>query len=684
MPKLYDTLSIKDGLAIRDTLELFSGFEIIDSGVSLIPVPEPQNLRVTVFSYIILGNTPTWNVRAEWDAPDVPVDSYEIRHRPAITWLSESGLSRVSAVQTKSEIVDVRSILGARRSSIISIPFSDFIFPTINAVRNLEVEITNISGNNEDATITWDEPSNVWGRTVTYELYYSDANDVITVTSPYSASYIGGVGNIVNMVAIADGERSAVATVRRADFILPTLEDPTSVIVRVTQIRSTHTIFNISWNAPSDAGTRQITYEYSYGFGNVTTTSTSINQESVASALANIAQFTILANAGSGVRSDTVTIPQAQFITIANPVIDSVTISDDSTPTDTQLIIVFTPPTDIDGRTVTYNYGINGDFSQVYSDDGTHTITYNTGEALADVTDVGLRVNPPIGRADGFAQQGSVGFRYRALPENVVVRETAGGSGFNYTVTWDAPGTTIRTIDYYEISIEGGLFFQVNGRTHSYSSGGATANIRVRTHFTNGSVSDSVQVDRYDYNPDDMPIGLHVVYQGEQASTPLWRAVWFRPRGYTPEGYQFRLNAASWGTTFTGLQHDFTASGTTNFISVRADLDGTNTGDNIRLNQSDWTRLQASNIEVESTPQPGSWRIRVTAPLGVAPASYEWRHVDNLTWRSFTSDTLFGTTEDGDEWIEVRAVYNISDQGLTHTYYSNVIRVPYADWTDNG
>lgn len=282
-------------------------------------------------------------------------------------------------------------------------------------------------------------------------------------------------------------------------------------------------------------------------------------------------------------------------------------------------------------------------------------------------------------------------------PQQVEVTEDAlGGGRYEYNVDWDAPEFTLRTLDYYEFSIDGALFFRVdpdNGAGHhAFVRGIIAQNIRVRTHFTNGEVSDILQVDRYDYNPDDVVIDAHVVYQANlSAGLDIWQLAWFKPRGYTPNGYQVSVNGGAFSGSQIALSHAaiVPSTGTNNYLLVRANYDDGHNSVNVRINQADWVRLLESHVTVESQPNnlAQRWRINIADPLGVDPVRFEWRHVDNQTWRTVSQPADdqqdFLSTEDGDEWIEVRAVYTITDVGINHTYYSNVIRVNFTDWTNN-
>jgi len=288
---------------------------------------------------------------------------------------------------------------------------------------------------------------------------------------------------------------------------------------------------------------------------------------------------------------------------------------------------------------------------------------------------------------ENFTAQPGSGIDER--PQNVQVTETPrDGGGFNYEVTWETPTFTLHTIDYSEISISSGLFFEASS-PHRYGTTGATDNIRVRSHFTNLEVSEAIRIARYDYNPDNRPIGLYVVYQRDQGDTPVWRVFWLKPRGFEPTSYQTNVNGTAYSSAITNVKHhDFAIGGINNHILVRANYPNNINSPDVRLDESDWTRLLARHVKVNSRgPRAERWRITIDSPLGISPTGFEWRHVDNQEWREVSNPTNnqqnFLSTEDGDEWIEVRGVYNLTLVGVNITYHSNVIRVNFADWTNN-
>lgn len=159
---LSNSLEVYSGLAISNS------FEVSIVANLLAPVPVPQNLEVTITGYN--ADPLNYITSVTWDAPISAVDSYQWRASNNLEWDGIGNRNFSWIFLTNSSWIEIRSVKEGRTSSPVRVEFSDFIFPAINAPTGVTVEITSHSDSRTDFIVRYNEPTNAWGRTVSYHI----------------------------------------------------------------------------------------------------------------------------------------------------------------------------------------------------------------------------------------------------------------------------------------------------------------------------------------------------------------------------------------------------------------------------------------------------------------------------------------------------------------------------------
>ena len=96
--------------------------------------------------------------------------------------------------------------------------------------------------------------------------------------------------------------------VNSEDFTVPSIEEPTNVMVTVTADTGTTTTLEASWATPSDAGDRTVTYETMFAnLGVITTTNTTESYHYLLP-ISSFTNFRIRAKTPDGAVSDWVEV----------------------------------------------------------------------------------------------------------------------------------------------------------------------------------------------------------------------------------------------------------------------------------------------------------------------------------------------------------------------------------------
>ena len=294
--------------------------------------------------------------------------------------------------------LEVSSGLSIANSLDINIG-SDALEP-VPEPQNLAVQVTgyNESPLRYDTSISWNAPDEA------VDSYEWRADNSLTWSPINTRSIVRSFDNTsawVEVRSVKDDRRSSPIRTNFSEFNFPAINAPTGLHLEVTSHDSTYTYFTFRYNAPTNAWGRNVDYSIDRsGFGSVSESDTEL-RSGLPIPLSRVSYFSVRARTGN-MESAWARINRADFIvpTISVPTGVIVTITE-STAQATNFDVVWTAPSDVNGRSVTYETEFNS--YGVMTQTGT-SASYNYILPLSGFSRFQIRATTPDGAISDWVE----------------------------------------------------------------------------------------------------------------------------------------------------------------------------------------------------------------------------------------------------------------------------------------